>query len=100
MLQFLNTLQVLLYIPLLALMGQGVLFILAGAKRDTNFFYKLLQVIAKPITVPVRLLTPRLVSDQHVPFVAFFVLLLLSFVVFVERGYLLCEQLGYTDCRG
>jgi len=26
--------------------------------------------------------------------------LVISFIVFVERGYLMCEQLGYTDCRG
>ncbi len=100
MLSFLNIAQVVLYIALLALLGQGALFVLAGAKRDTNFFYKLLQVISKPFTLPVRKLTPRMVSDQHVPFVAFFLLLVLSFIVFVERGYLLCEQLGYTDCRG
>ncbi len=100
MLNVLNIAQVVLYIALLALMGQGVLYVLAGARRDSNFFYKLLQVLSKPFTVPTRKLTPRLVSDEHVPFVTFFLLLVVSFVIFVERGYLMCEQLGYTDCRG
>ena len=39
MLLFLNAAQLVLYIALLALLGQGVLFLLAGAKRDANFFY-------------------------------------------------------------
>ncbi len=100
MLNLLNIAQVVLYIAMLALLGQGLLFVLAGARRDSNFFYKLLQVISKPFTLPTRKLTPKLVSDEHVPFVTFFLLVVVSFVVFVERGYLMCEQLGYTDCRG
>lgn len=100
MLNVLNIAQVVLYIAMLALLGQGVLHVLAGARRDSNFFYKLLQLLGKPFTLPTRKLTPRLVADEHVPFVTFFLLLVISFVVFVERGYLMCEQLGYTDCRG
>lgn len=100
MLQFLNIAQVVLYVAMLALLGQGLLFVLAGAKRDSNFFYKLLQVISKPFTLPMRKVTPRQVADEHVPLITFFLLLLISFIVFVERGYLMCEQLGYTDCRG
>jgi len=100
MLQFLNIAQVVLYVAMLALLGQGLLFVLAGAKRDSNFFYKLLQVISKPFTLPLRKITPRQVADEHVPLITFFLLLLISFIVFVERGYLMCEQLGYTDCRG
>jgi len=100
MLQFLNIAQVVLYVAMLALLGQGVLYALAGAKRENNFFYKLLQVISKPFTLPMRKVTPRQVADEHVPIITFFLLLVISFIVFVERGYLLCEQLGYTDCRG
>jgi len=100
MLQFLNIAQVVLYVAMLALLGQGLLFVLAGAKRDSNFFYKLLQVISKPFTLPLRKITPHQVADEHVPLITFFLLLLISFIVFVERGYLMCEQLGYTDCRG
>ena len=51
MLIFLNVLQLVLYIALLALAGQGVLFVLAGAGRQRNFFYKLLQVLSKPFTL-------------------------------------------------
>jgi hypothetical protein len=100
MLTFLNIAQVVLYVALLALMGQGVLYVLAGAKRETNFFYTLLRVIGKPFTVPVRWVVPKVFSDQQVGVLTFVLLLVASFVVFVERGFLLCEQLGHTGCRG
>lgn len=100
MLTALNIAQVVLYVALLALLGQGVLYVLAGDKRENNFFYTALRVVSKPFTVPLRWVTPRQVADRHIPFVAFFLLLALSFAVFVERGFLMCEQLGYTDCRG
>ena len=78
MLTVLNAIQLVLYIALLALIGQGALYVLAGAKRDSNVFYKLLQVLTKPFTSLVRLMTPKLVSDQQVPVVTF--LLLWSFM--------------------
>ncbi len=100
MLTFLNLLQVVLYVALLSLMGQGILYVLAGAKRETNFFYTLLRLLAKPFTQPVRWLVPKAFSDQQVGWLTFVLLLVASFMVFVERGFLLCEQLGHTGCRG
>jgi hypothetical protein len=50
MLFTLNALQLVLYIALLALVGQGLLALLAGAKRESNFFYKTLSVLTKPFT--------------------------------------------------
>jgi hypothetical protein len=98
MLTFLTLLQLVLYVPLLALLGQGLLYVLAGAKRDTNFFYQLLKLISKPFTVVVRKLTPRLVADQHVPFVTFFLLLVIYAVVTFERIDL-CVRIGVEHCR-
>ena len=98
MLTFLTLLQVVLYVPLLALLGQGLLFVLAGAKRDSNFFYQLLKLISKPFTAVVRKITPRQVADQHVPFVTFFLLLIVYAVVTFERIDL-CLQIGVEQCR-
>ena len=98
MLTFLNLLQLILYIPLLALAGQGALHVLAGPKRDTNFFYRLLQLLSKPFTALMRRLTPAKVADQQVPLVTFFVLLVVYFVVTFERIDL-CLQLGVEQCR-
>ena len=101
MLTFLNVVQLVLYIALLALLGQGVLFVLAGPKRETNFFYKLLQVLSKPFTLPVRKLTPRAVADQHVPVVTFFLLVIIYFIVTFERADLCIslKMVGEPGCR-
>lgn len=98
MLNILNAVQLVLYIALLALVGQGALFILAGARRDTNFFYRLLQVVSKPFTAFVRWLTPRQVADQHVPLVTFLLLLIVYGVVTFEKINL-CMAANMAGCR-
>lgn len=98
MLTLLSLLQLILYIPLLALLGQGALFVLAGHKRDTNFFYKLLQLLSKPFTAVVRRMTPRQVGDHQVPIVTFFLVVILYFVVTFEKIDL-CMRLGLELCR-
>ena len=101
MLTFLNLVQLILYVALLALVGQGVLYVLAGAKREQNLFYTLLRVISKPFTVPVRKITPRQVADQHVPVVTFFLLLILYAIVTFERADLCVtsNMIGQPGCR-
>lgn len=98
MLTFLNFAQLLLYIPLLALAGQGLLFVLAGARRHENFFYRLLALISKPFTLFVRRLTPSKVSDAHVPVVTFFLVLIAYAVVTFEKIDL-CVRIGMEHCR-
>jgi hypothetical protein len=97
-LTFLNLLQLILYIPLLALLGQGLLFVLAGAKRNENFFYQLLQLISKPFTFVVRKLTPAKVGDSQVPIVTFFLLVIVYAVVSFEKINL-CVQIGLEQCK-
>lgn len=101
MLTFLNSFQLVLYIALLALVGQGVLHVLAGAERDSNFFYKLLQVLSKPFTWPVRKLTPRQVGDSQVPVVTFFLLVVVYAVVTFERADICIRSnmVGQAGCR-
>jgi cytochrome b561 len=98
MLTFLNLLQLVLYIALLALVGQGVLYVLAGARRESNIFYKTLQVVSKPFTLVMRKLTPRLVADEHVPLVTFFLLLVIYAVVTFEKIGL-CMASGMAGCK-
>ena len=98
MLTFLSLAQLVLYIPLLALFGQGLLYVLAGAKRDENFFYKLLQLLGKPFTLPMRMLTPRRVADEHVPLVTFFLLLIAYAVVTFEKINV-CIDANMAGCR-
>ena len=98
MLTVLNIIQLVLYIALLALVGQGALHVLAGARRDSNFFYRLLQVISKPFTVPVRWITPKQVDDRHVPVVTFLLLLIVYAVVTFEKINL-CMAANMAGCR-
>ncbi len=101
MLTFLNAVQLVIYIALLALLGQGILYVLAGANRDANFFYKLLQVLSKPFTMPVRMITPRQVTDRQVPIVTLLLLVVVYFVVTFERADLCITSglVGQAGCR-
>ena len=101
MLTLLNMLQLVLYIALLALLGQGVLYVLTGSRREQNFFYRLLQVVGKPFTWPVRSITPRQVGDAQVPVVTFLLLLVLYAVVTFERADLCISAglVGQEGCR-
>lgn len=98
MLNVLNIVQLVLYIALLALVGQGLLFVLAGAKRDQNLFYQLLQILSKPFNGLVRKITPRQVGDHQVPVVTFFVLLIVYAIVTFEK-IKLCVAAGVETCK-
>src|SRR5690349_9523910 len=52
------------------LLGRGILYILAGRKREGNLFYGILRVVTDPVIRAARLCSPRFVPDAHVPFVA------------------------------
>ena len=60
-----------------AFLGQGVLWLLAGAKREENIVYKLFRTLTSPVTRATRTITPRIVLDRHIWLVAFFWLLVL-----------------------
>lgn len=98
MIPLLNVAQLVLYIGLLALFGQGLLFVLAGQKRDGNLFYQLFQVLNRPWMALARLLSPAAVAPRHHGWVAFFVVGVLYLVVTlvkIER----CVSVAMAGCR-
>lgn len=98
MLILVSIFKLLAEIALLALLGQGVLFILAGAKRDQNVFYQTLQVVTRPLTAVARYIAPKVVLDRHVPVVAF----LLAFFIWVVATLSkisICVQRGVHLCQ-
>ena len=101
MLNVLNAVQLVLYIALLALLGQGVLHVLAGARRERNFFYRFLQVLSKPFTLTVRSMTPRQLPASAVAAITFCVLAALYLVVTFERIDLcvMSHRVGQAGCR-
>ena len=60
-----------------AFFGQGVLWVIAGSKRDQNAVYNLFKTLTSPVTKATRAITPRIVIDGHIGLVAFFLLMIL-----------------------
>ncbi len=81
-------------IALLALVAQGILYLFAGAKRDTNPIYFLFKTITSPIMKLTRTITPRIVIDQHIGFVALFILLAAEVALIAAKIYLYLEAAG------
>jgi len=79
-----------------AFLGQGVLWVIAGAKREENLVYKLFKLLTSPVTRFTRAITPRIVLDQHIGLVAFFLVVVLLIVLFVLKTNV-CVQLGYPN---
>jgi hypothetical protein len=98
MLLFVSSVKLIAEIALMALAGQFLLGVLAGQKRESNFFYKLLQVLTGPFVKGVRLITPRVVIDRHIPLAAF-VLLSMVWVISTIVKVNLCLQIGVEQCR-
>lgn len=69
-----GVLRALVEVAGLFLLGQGLLYVLAGASREGNGIYRLFRVITGPAVRIVRLVAPRRIIDRHIPFVAFFLL--------------------------
>jgi uncharacterized protein YggT (Ycf19 family) len=66
--------KALIEIAALALLAQFLVGIFAWGRRNENPIYRLFQVIASPVTRLVRLLTPKIVLDRHIPLAAFLIL--------------------------
>jgi hypothetical protein len=92
-----SVLRALVEVALLALLGQGVLALLAGGRRHNNFVYRLFLVITGPVMKACRWLTPKVIIDKHLPFVAFFLLFWLWIMLaWIKRE--LCVLSGLAGC--
>ncbi len=81
-------------IALMALLSQGALFILAGSKREGNFVYFILKTLTMPVMKFARLITPRVILDQHIGWVALFLLLLAEALLIIAKISLHLEAAG------
>jgi hypothetical protein len=98
MLLIVSSVKLVAEIALMALAGQFLLGLLAGAKRDDNFFYSLLQVLTNPFIKGVRLITPKIVIDRHIPLAAFLLIATVWLAATVVKINL-CLQIGVQSCR-
>lgn len=53
------------------LLGQGALYVIAGAGRERNAIYRIFRFLTRPVVRLFRALLPAAVPDARVPLVAF-----------------------------
>ena len=58
-----------------AYLGQGLVALFSGARRDQNVIYQVFRIVTGPVTRATRAVMPRFMPDRHIPFVAFGLLL-------------------------
>ena len=98
MLLAVTAVKLLAEIALLALLGQGLVGLMAGAGRNANPVYRLFQVLGRPWLRLARWMSPAVVIDRHVPLVACLVLALAwGFAAFAKVS--MCLRIGVALCR-
>ena len=94
--QVISILRALVEVAGMFLLAQGVLYLLAGATREKNVIYQLFRIITRPVVGAARFVTPKVVIDKHIPFVAFFLVFWLWILLAYVRQSL-C-QIGSGVC--
>lgn len=86
----LGILRALTEVALLFLLGQGILALLAGGRRNENIIYQLFILVTRPVLRIARKISPPQIIDKHLPFVSFFLLFWLWIgLAYLKRAY--CE---------
>jgi hypothetical protein len=98
MLLVVSSVKLVAEIALMALAGQWLLGLLAGGKREGNVFYRTLDVLTRPFVKAMRLVTPRVVLDRHIPLAAFVALCMIWIVATLAKVQI-CLQIGVSQCR-
>ena len=91
-------LKSLVELSLLFIVGRFILGLLAGAKRQTNVFWQLLDVASKPALWLTRRVSPRLILDQHIPLAAAS-WLIIAWVLVAMAKIVICLQAGASACQ-
>ena len=58
-----------------AYLGQGLVAVFSGTRREQNVIYQVFRIVTGPVTRATRFLMPRFIPDRHIPFIAFGLLL-------------------------
>jgi hypothetical protein len=87
-------LKALVEVALVVMIGQGILFVLAGARRHQNLVYRVFATVTAPLMKATRFITPRFIVDQHIGFVAFFLLSVLWVFALVLKIHFFVQASG------
>lgn len=100
----LRLVQLVIAVPLLAIVGQGVVWVLTrafGQDPDANFFYRVLAIVPKPFNLLARFITPRFVPDARMPVVVLCLLVVAYVWTMIEIANV-CHRAGLpvAQCLG
>ena len=90
-------LKSLVELSLMFIVGRFLLGLLAGAKRQTNVFWQLLDIASKPALWLTRSVSPKVILDQHIPLAAAS-WLLVAWVVLTKTKIDMCLVAGSGAC--
>ena len=96
-LMLLTVVKALAELAALFLLGQGLLYVLAGQKRDNNLVYQLFRTLTGPVIRATRAITPKFIVDRHIPYVAVLLLFWIWLAMLFGMAQV-CKREG-VDCR-
>ena len=82
-----------------SLLGQLVVGMFNWRARQQNIVYKTFELVASPFVKLIRLVTPKIVLDQHIPIAAFMVLFIAYFWLGFEHRASCRADLAQTGCE-
>jgi hypothetical protein len=74
------------------MLGQGILYVFAGSRRNENFVYQLFALLTRPVMRITRAITPRIVRDQHIWLAAFLLVVWLWIGLGIVKRYICVTQ--------
>src|SRR5688572_18654467 len=74
------------------MLGQGLLYVLAGSGRQENFVYQLFALLTRPVFRITRAITPRLVHDNHIWIAAFLFVFWVWICATAAKAYICLSQ--------
>ena len=91
MYQIIVILKALTEVAAVGMLGQGLLYVIAGQGREQNLVYRLFKTITSPVTKLVRFIMPRIVLDRHLWLVALLLVVVLWLTLAVLKIRLVLE---------
>ena len=91
--------QMLVMVAGLALLGQGVVGVFNWPRRRQNLVYRLFEIIASPAVKLVRLVSPKVILDRHIPVAAFLLLLFAYFWLGFEHRSACRDDVAQAGCE-
>jgi hypothetical protein len=98
MVSYVVVLKAVTELALMALVGRFIVGLLAGANRESNVFWRLLDIIASPPMKLARWISPKVILDRHIPLAAFF-LTGLIWLIALQAKVAACVEAGMAVCR-